>query len=358
MSATTFPQNSADPKLDVTLPLGTHILQLVVRDDVGTESAPDTVVIHVMPQPPETMITHITPNEGRRGDTIDAAIHGKGLRNADVVNVYQGEHEDKRTHVYIRPGGTDEVLPVTIKIPDHTHTGVRTFEVITPQGIDTVAFTIVPAEEPVILNIRPAWGVVGTRQPTAIRIEGEHLRHTRSVEFLRDDAEDEAIVANVRDANDEFLAVDVNIAVDAEFGARACHVTTPAGETVSPPGVRFSVLPGYVQVGIMVTTLITAVIHVLAPFVTATPWPPTVYVVGGLGYGVLLIALYLPTKWLFADTHPVLRWILMGYALLSIVLWAVAGDWQPLAYVDKVVEALLIALLFVESRQPASKKLP
>ncbi|MEZ4633756.1 MAG: hypothetical protein R2873_06135 [Caldilineaceae bacterium] len=64
MSATTFPQNSADPKLDVTLPLGTHILQLVVRDDVGTESAPDTVVIHVMPQPPETMITHITPNEG------------------------------------------------------------------------------------------------------------------------------------------------------------------------------------------------------------------------------------------------------------------------------------------------------
>ena len=222
-----------------------------MRDDVGSESEADTVVVYVLPQPPETKISHITPDEGRRGETIDAVIYGKGLRDATAVNVYLGEEEDKRTKVFIRNGGTDEALPVSIKLPDHIRMGQRTFEVCTPQGTDTVAFMVVPGEVAQILKIRPAWGMVGVRHPLALRIEGEHLMRARSVEFLRDGEEDEAIATAIRHATEEFLAVDVNIAVDAEFGARACRVVTPAGETTSSPGVHFTVLPGYVQIGIM-----------------------------------------------------------------------------------------------------------
>ena len=47
MPLTKFPQDTDEPRLDVTLPVGTHVFKLTVIDDAGMRSQPDTVVIRV-----------------------------------------------------------------------------------------------------------------------------------------------------------------------------------------------------------------------------------------------------------------------------------------------------------------------
>ena len=44
-----FPIETEQPEIEVTLPLGRHVLELVVEDSAGLRSAPDTVVITVEP---------------------------------------------------------------------------------------------------------------------------------------------------------------------------------------------------------------------------------------------------------------------------------------------------------------------
>ncbi len=47
MALTRFPLETTEPKIEVTLPVGRHVLELVVEDSAGLRSAPDTVVIEV-----------------------------------------------------------------------------------------------------------------------------------------------------------------------------------------------------------------------------------------------------------------------------------------------------------------------
>ena len=67
---------------------------------------------------------------------------------------------------------------------------------------------------------------------------------------------------------------------------------------------------------------------------------------------MLLAALYLPIARLsrFRDT---IRWILVGYTALTVVLWVLVGPRVAIAYVDKVIELALILLLLLEARKPA-----
>lgn len=63
-TTTSFPFETSEPKVEVTLPVGRHTLQLVVEDSAGLRSVPATVVIEVKRVIPTLTIptlTQITP---------------------------------------------------------------------------------------------------------------------------------------------------------------------------------------------------------------------------------------------------------------------------------------------------------
>jgi hypothetical protein len=97
------------------------------------------------------------------------------------------------------------------------------------------------------------------------------------------------------------------------------------------------------QVGIILLTLITAVIHLSLVF------PSVLFILNGLGYLALLGALFLPIPQL-TGYRALARWALVGYTALTIVLWVLIGSRIPIAYVAKVDEVILIVLLWLSSR--------
>jgi hypothetical protein len=101
---------------------------------------------------------------------------------------------------------------------------------------------------------------------------------------------------------------------------------------------------GPLQIGIIVLTVVTAVTHITLVF------PSVLFILNGLGYLVLLAALYLPIPQL-SNYRWLVRWVLMGYTALTVILWVVVGSRTPVAYVDKVIEVVLIILLWLDSRQ-------
>ncbi|QIN82164.1 hypothetical protein GBA63_05515 [Rubrobacter tropicus] len=100
------------------------------------------------------------------------------------------------------------------------------------------------------------------------------------------------------------------------------------------------------RIGIIVLTLVTAIVHLYLGF-QGLP----LFVLNGIGYLALLAALYLPIPPL-APYRKTIRWVLVGYTALTIVLWLVitGGASTVTGYIDKVVELLLIALLVTEAR--------
>ena len=97
------------------------------------------------------------------------------------------------------------------------------------------------------------------------------------------------------------------------------------------------------RVGIIVLTLATALIHLQLAF------PDPAFILNGLGYLGLLAALYLPIPPV-ARYRNLVRWALVGYAALSILLWVFLGARTPIGYIDKAIEVSLIALLLLEAR--------
>jgi hypothetical protein len=78
------------------------------------------------------------------------------------------------------------------------------------------------------------------------------------------------------------------------------------------------------------------------------------FVLNGVGYLALAVLLYAPVSRL-DPYRRLLRWVLMGYAAVTIVLYgvwgAMSGDWTvPLGPIDKLIEASLIGLLWREGR--------
>jgi hypothetical protein len=98
------------------------------------------------------------------------------------------------------------------------------------------------------------------------------------------------------------------------------------------------------RVGIVVLTLGTALIHLQLDF------PDPVFILNGLGYLALLAALYLPVPRV-ARYRNVVRWVLVGYAALTVFLWVLLGELTPIGYVDKAIEIALILLLLLEARR-------
>ncbi len=103
------------------------------------------------------------------------------------------------------------------------------------------------------------------------------------------------------------------------------------------------------RVGIILLTLATAIIHLQLAF------PDPAFILNGLGYLTLLAALYLPVARV-APHRDVVRWVLVGYTALTILLWVLIGARTPIGYIDKAIEAILILLLLAEARRSASQR--
>jgi membrane-bound ClpP family serine protease len=98
------------------------------------------------------------------------------------------------------------------------------------------------------------------------------------------------------------------------------------------------------RVGIVLLTLATALIHLQLAF------PDPAFILNGLGYLALLAALYLPVPRL-ARYRNIVRWVLIGFTALTILLWILLGARTPIGYVDKAIEIALILLLLLEARR-------
>ena len=101
-----------------------------------------------------------------------------------------------------------------------------------------------------------------------------------------------------------------------------------------------------IRLGIIVLTVVTAAVHLYLGF-RGLP----LFVLNGLGYLALLTALYLPVPRLVPYQNTV-RWVLVGYTALTIILWLVitGGISAAIGYMDKIVEVLLIIMLLAEAR--------
>lgn len=83
---------------------------------------------------------------------------------------------------------------------------------------------------------------------------------------------------------------------------------------------------------------------------------PTLFLLNGLGYLVLVIALYLPALQRY---QRAIRWALIVFTAVTIILYfmVVGLRLNPIGLFDKVVEVALIGLLLIEDRRPAPARL-
>ena len=109
---------------------------------------------------------------------------------------------------------------------------------------------------------------------------------------------------------------------------------------------------GPLQVGIIVLVVATAFNHLSLALAKGLPVGllPMLFLLNCIGYLFLVACLYMPQ---LVQIQRIVRWVLIGYTALTIVLWAVITHGDPFlfAYIDKVIEVALIVLLLVEDRQ-------
>jgi len=71
------------------------------------------------------------------------------------------------------------------------------------------------------------------------------------------------------------------------------------------------------------------------------------FTLNGLGYLGLLAAIFLPIP-ILVRFRPVLRILMILYTLLTLILWVAIGERTLIAYVDKLAEAALVVLLWLD----------
>ncbi len=98
--------------------------------------------------------------------------------------------------------------------------------------------------------------------------------------------------------------------------------------------------------GIIVLTLATALIHLILGF----SGPDPIFILNGLGYIVLLIALYFIPQ--LAGMRKWIRWVFILYTAVTIILFFVFQGADAfssvLGLVTKVIELVLIVMLWLD----------
>ena len=110
---------------------------------------------------------------------------------------------------------------------------------------------------------------------------------------------------------------------------------------------------GPLQIGIIVLTVATALIHLSRALALGAPSLrpfPLLFYLNFIGYLVLIIAFTLPQ---LLSIHRIVRWVLIIYAALTIVLWMLITHFHSvfIGYIDKPIELALIVLLLIDDRQ-------
>lgn len=111
---------------------------------------------------------------------------------------------------------------------------------------------------------------------------------------------------------------------------------------------------GILQYVIILLALVTALIHINLAF-RFPDGPDAIFILNGVGYVGLVALLYAPFS-VLDSYRPFVRWVLMGYTTLTIVLWLMVGAGSPftntppspIAYIDKAVEVALLVLLWFD----------
>jgi hypothetical protein len=98
------------------------------------------------------------------------------------------------------------------------------------------------------------------------------------------------------------------------------------------------------RIGVIVLTIGTALIHI---YLGLQGFP--LFVLNGLGYLGLLAALILPIPRI-SEYRNLIRWLFVGYTVLTIFLWILVGARNAVGYADKIIEIVLVALLVLEAR--------
>jgi len=101
--------------------------------------------------------------------------------------------------------------------------------------------------------------------------------------------------------------------------------------------------------GVIGLTSITAIIHLYNSF-QFSDGSDLIFLLNGIGYLALLGAIYLPIAFL-ARYRSLFCWSLLAYTALTVVLWGFFGASGFTAYLDKIVEVVLIVLVWLEARR-------
>lgn len=104
-----------------------------------------------------------------------------------------------------------------------------------------------------------------------------------------------------------------------------------------------------IQWGIIVLTVITAVIHIWLG-VGFLDSGGLLFVLNGLGYLGLLVLLFAPIEAL-TPYRTWIRWALIAYTAVTVIAWVFIGTRSPVAYFDKIVEIALIVLLWLDGQR-------
>jgi hypothetical protein len=110
-----------------------------------------------------------------------------------------------------------------------------------------------------------------------------------------------------------------------------------------------------VQLGILITTVITALVHLGLAFLfsrTAAERPMGIlFLLNSLGYLTLLAAYFLPQP-LFRRYHAIVRWGFVAFAAVTIIAWYIVNReghlMDPLGLFTKLDEVILIVLLILD----------
>ncbi len=104
------------------------------------------------------------------------------------------------------------------------------------------------------------------------------------------------------------------------------------------------------KIGILVTGLITALIHLVLLSVLMGQ-VSTLFVLNGLGFLGLLAAYLLPLDFL-RRYHGLVRWTLIAFTAVTILAWVAIGNKSlpagALGYLTKIDELILIVLLWLD----------
>lgn len=247
-----FPIKVSEPHIEVTLPEGRHIFELVVVDTAGLRSLPDRVVInvkHEKPAPPT--VAKLSPRFGLQGQKLDVTISGQNLRYTTGFAFLRklGKPDDPIDDVIddaiaiVPLHGTyaDASITVSAVIRENASLGSRPFWLRTLGGetnsgkANQLRFRVVG--KPTILALKSAKPNPG--EDIEFEIHGKNLflegepAADHHVEFLLAETPVKTISAEVLEEGStvDVLRVIAKVGDSAAKAKYALRVTTPAGHT-------------------------------------------------------------------------------------------------------------------------------